>query len=273
MQNGQPLETGTVVIAPQGILRSEFTTSGAIQDLDLSDPPVGHVQQFVVDDLLRIFALGFPDPATTTAAATIAHEFWSPAGLPMAVPCDVWLQVKSVSDEGTHFRYSVEQLSGPSCRFAAGTVVDGYGHGEDQRIVLTSTGEAASYVDVSQTGATPWDGAVPMVRTGQLGGLGLVDAEQVGIAISRNLDDAGLPHIVASEQHLKLSQVDLAIDDGQSVTGRLGSDGSLRLGVIVDEPDSAGLLFDAGDQSLALAGDLRVGGGTHVPRLSGHDRR
>ena len=236
--------TGTLIIAPQGTTQVEFNAPGvpsAATDLVLMDPPTGHLAQCVVGDFLRLTAHAFEDPATATVAVNIAHKFWLPGGLPATALCDVWLTVTAVSDQGTHFQYTVQQQAGPACRFPAGTPVTNYGQPEQATLRLIGAGADAPQVTIADNGATPWEATTTRVQVGALSPDDAGEATTLGVAVGENLDDAASSRTVIDQSGLTLAGTQLRARTGATTTAQLQATGDLRVGADVTDEASTTL--------------------------------
>ena len=133
-------------------------------------------------------------------------------------------------------------------------------------ILLTaSEGDAprsgAPFIDIAtinRIGTTSWAGVPPVVkprvRVGNLAGvLGL--SEQWGIAAGTDLSDAtsAARYFVASDQQIRLQNIDLDIYSGASQTVDLSSSGNFKLGTNVSSGATTTLEF------VSSTGTLRVG--------------
>jgi predicted phage tail protein len=141
---------GQALIVPAGQVLTCVTSpaaAGTSFNLDVKDPESGHVQLFGVGDILRV-------------------KTWNGTSI-----ADVWGAVASVTNCTTYYRYAVTLCSGTSAVIPANTAVVSYGTAAaGGGIMLAGQGTCAPYIDIFQTGATPWAGVTSQVRIGQLSG-------------------------------------------------------------------------------------------------------
>jgi hypothetical protein len=226
---------------------TDTATLATIQNsINIKDPPSGHAQYFATGDILRCKTLAGVDAGTLDVY-------------------DIWMVVNSAysqtdGDGVTYYQYYVDYVSGTATTLRAGSGVVSYGVEGDGRIMLTSDLNYAPYQDVFTTGAEPWTGAagsvIPHVRLGRLDGVGvdgISGIEQYGLIAGTDLSDNDSPYIVASNLQLKLFKVDLESWDGANPTVRLDSQGSLRIGLDVDNAATTSFSHDAG------TGDVLIG--------------
>lgn len=137
---------GTFIVATAANLLHDFTsvTSPSTSNMDIEDPHSGHTQLFNVNDILRI-----KDSSSA----------------------DNWLKVTAVTDNTTHYTYTVGKQSGSNLTFRAGTAVVDYAQSANGVITLTSDQANSPYIDIATNGSTPWSGVTSKVRIGNLAGI------------------------------------------------------------------------------------------------------
>jgi hypothetical protein len=112
---------------------------------------------------------------------------------------DNWLSVQSVeSGESGYHTYVVNNESGSTGTFPAGTAVVNYGQSGDGYIMLTSDMPNAPYIDMATHTGTPWDTVTPHVRIGNLNGVLGKSSDEWGMAAGEDLSDTSKPHVVVS---------------------------------------------------------------------------
>ncbi len=258
------VDTDTLLIAPVGVLRSEFAADVGRHTLNISDPPGRHLSIFDVGDVLRITAPGFEAPADASISAQMIHKFWLPGGLPVATECDVWLKVMGEDDQGTHFAYDVQLMSGEPCRFPAGTVVARYGSADAQRILLTSIEDGAPYIDIFDVGAEPWTGSPPRLRIGRLDGLPQIDAESYGLAVAGDTFDADASaYTILDDTGVHLHDTTLtasrsSVGAGSTPTAQLSPSGRLLLGTNISAPTTTNFDLNPADRTLSIRATVNL---------------
>lgn len=135
----------TVLALSGGTLKNDVTTvtSPTTFNVDITDPPSGHVQVFAVSDILRI-----KDGSGN----------------------DNWMTISSVSDQTTFFRYVSVKNSGTNATFFAGAAVSDYGQSGQGLIFSTVDSVNAPYISVQTHSGTPWISTTEQVRMGNLNG-------------------------------------------------------------------------------------------------------
>lgn len=257
------VSAGDLMIADGAKLRSAFTIAPSGNYIDVEDPTIGHAQVFFVGDILRVKGRGYTIPTDNPSGGSIIDPWLflplSVSTAPAVSIYDNWFTITAVSDQTTHYRYSVTHEFGIPCSYPAQTTVVGYGQPTDGQILLTADDNHGPFMDMFTTGATPWDGTIPNVRVGQLSGLGIVETPQHGLAAGADLSDPDSPYLVVSNETVLLNKVEFVSKDSGIEKVRITTDGVVMFG-----PDVSGLnrfsprgfLFDpAGDGRLFIGDD------------------
>lgn len=257
------VSAGDLMIADGAKLRSALTVAPSGNYIDVDDPAIGHAQVFFVGDILRIKGRGYTIPTDNPSGGSIIDPWLflplSVSTAPAVAIYDNWFTVTAVSDQTTHYRYSVTHNFGIPCSYPAQTTVVGYGQPTDGQILLTADDSHGPFIDMFTTGETPWDGTIPNVRVGQLSGLGIVETPQHGLAAGADLSDPNSAYLVVSNETVLLNKVEFVSKDSGAEKVRITTDGVVMFG-----PDVSGLnrfsprgfLFDpAGDGRLFIGDD------------------
>jgi len=238
--------SGTMILTSALIIAEDFTTPSSTEtnfDIKCKNPETGVAQVFNINDILRCKSI-----------------YSSSIG-------DVWCQVVSYSDNGDGTAtYTVTLKSGTNITIQAGSTIVSYGQSTDNKILLTSDLSNAPYLDIFNTGSTPWDGITTKLRLGNLNnftdpdfgtlsGFGLF-ADNVylkgyikisgGSGIS-NLSDANLDNISDGTTYKRTTQ-DEKTGAGYAYNA-LNSDYSLKTKVLPGDdiitPSGSGLFLGA----------------------------
>ena len=159
-QSIQVTAGSTLLALSGGSLMNDVTTltSPSTFNVDINDPPSGHVQVFAASDILRI-----KDGSGN----------------------DNWFTVSSVSDQTTFFRYVCTKSSGTNCTFYAGAAVSDYGQSGQGLILSTVDQVNAPYMSIQTHAGSPWSSITEQVRIGQLNGVNGFVSSTYGISIGQ----------------------------------------------------------------------------------------
>lgn len=125
--------------------------AGSVFRLKVKDGPIGHAQQFVVGDILRV-------------------KVWNNTSI-----LDNWLEVGSVSNPGSsegYFAYDCVRKSGTAGLIPAGTAVVNYGQSGQGFISLSTDGTIGSSpnITIGKHSGQPWASTTILSRYGNLNG-------------------------------------------------------------------------------------------------------
>ena len=150
----------TLLALSGGSLRADVTTatSPTTFNVDINDPPSGHIQVFAANDILRI-----KDGSGN----------------------DNWMTVSSVSDQTTFFRYVCTKNNGTNATFRAGAAVADYGQSGQGLIFNTVDQTNAPYMSIQTHTGSPWSSVTEQVRIGQLNGINGFVSSTYGISIGQ----------------------------------------------------------------------------------------
>ena len=137
------------VFKSAGKLRNDFTSvdSPSQFSFNLDDPPYGHAQMFVLNDILRIRQVG---------AGSIT---------------DNWMEVDSIVDNSTYYTYTCTKLNGTATTFQSGNAIIDYGQSGDGFLIQTADQSYAPYMDIATHTGSPWSETTSKVRIGNLAGI------------------------------------------------------------------------------------------------------
>lgn len=134
-----------IVAKSAGSLKSAVTTqtSPTTFNVDIKDPPTGHVQLFAAGDILRL-----------------KNEAGS----------DNWVTINSVSNQVTFYRYVCVKNNGSNATFTKGTVVIDYGAAGQGFLFMTAQGTGAPFYSVRTHAGSPWSTTTEYGRYGNMYG-------------------------------------------------------------------------------------------------------
>jgi hypothetical protein len=144
------------IVKSAGKLKSNVTTltSPTTFNVDITDPPSGHIQLFAVGDILRLSEAGASN----------------------------WLTVSSISDQTTFYRYVCTLSNGSPATWYAGAAVVDYGPSGAGGILLTADDTNAPFVQIFTHAGSPWSSLTSQVQLGNLKGWGSFVADTFGLA-------------------------------------------------------------------------------------------
>jgi len=255
----------TLAVNSAGKLANEFalTTTGTTQTFDIADPESGSEQVFEIGDVVRISGMAYANVPTNAETASGSRALTLPF-MPLAAVdrnqrlATAYLTITNADTSYDGYtRYTATYNDGPAyVAFLVGTGVVRWSGG---MIVLTSDGDDyAPYIDVFNAGTTPWaDGTdAKYVRMGRLDGLGVIAAEQYGIALGSDLDDSTAARIVASNLGLSLYKVDYTANDGSADTVSIASSGRVKFGTDISSAGTTAFDFNPATDSLTITAEV-----------------
>ena len=255
----------TLAVNSAGKPANEFalTTTGTMQTFDIADPESGSEQVFEVGDVVRISGMAYANVPTNAETASGSRALTMPF-MPLAAVdrnqrlATAYLTITNADTSYNGYtRYTATYNDGPAyVAFLVGTGVVRWSGG---MIVLTSDGDDyAPYIDVFNAGTTPWaDGTdAKYVRMGRLDGLGVIAAEQYGIALGSDLDDSTAARIVASNLGLSLYKVGYTANDGSADTVSIASSGRVKFGTDISATATTAFDFNPATDSLTITAEV-----------------
>jgi hypothetical protein len=222
-----------ITVKSAGVLLNDVTTvaSPTTFNIDVTDPPTGHSQLFVVGDVLRMK--------------------WGGA--------DNWCTVDSVSDQTTFWRYACILDSGSTTTFYAGTAVVDYGQSGDGGVLTTADSANSPYVTVFTHAGSPWSATTQKVRIGNLNGYGSYASDLYGMALGD-----------ATNQWLSVDDTNgLRIMDNTTVKFQVDGSGNMDLTGVMSIGTSGGIYQGTGTFAAPTTG-LKIWNDTGVGRIAGY---
>ena len=237
---------------------AEIGAVGDTATLQVADPEAGQEQLFTAGQILRISAMAYANPATSSGDRL---SFPNPFAPVFGVSgqdsfATVWLEVDSVTLEDGYQEYTVTILAGAeNIKYLKGTGVVRW---HDGMIVLSSDepGGDVPYISIFDAGDEPWqDGGSEYIRMGVIGGLGIAQDGDIGIAITTDTSDNNAPRflVAANRNAFELHKITLTSHDGTRETARLDPDGTF---VLSSATTSFGFIPSTGD--INLVGDTQM---------------
>ena len=250
-----------------GKLKSEFridSASVAAVEMDIEDPQAGHIQLFSSGDTLRLRGLATSEPRDSGASydATIPGLSWIGADqTEQTASRDVWLEVGTVTDNGTYYTYEVTYAGGNRgvFRFQAGGAVANYGADGDGGIEISADQDGAPWMKIFRldtSGGTPT--TIPTVLTGRLDVLPFIATEQYGQALGTNLNSSTAARIVTSDQGISAYKLDYTANDGTYDTVSISSSGRVKFGTNVDSANTTAFDFNPSADTLDISATVTL---------------